>query len=512
MASMTNRLAFSFATYAKAIASVVYDDPERSPFVVGITGPWGSGKTTLMDAVIHELGDEQFITVRFNAWAHSKQDAIWRALFTNIVAALREDSYRRYPEQSDGRRAAEADEFEADLDEAERALYAAFTREVPGEMQLDTGQLAKTGAKLALRFVPWGDVGSALAGWFFDKATQPGRKSDDATAAGLKEQDVEQLWGIFKRDIVRQHIARIESIEQFHSAIERILRRALDNDARRLVVSVDDVDRCLPEQGLEVLEAIKLYLDLPGSVFLVAMDQDVLQHALDLRYQQGATTPRRITSELYAEKMIDLTFAIPSYDETEFSTFVSGLPLSNVLGAHFELISAVLPRNPRTWERFANRTSLYRSIFDGIAEQRNLQPLWQEEGLDNYFVKLQLLNFRWPAVTRSLGSLADLVLLEQSVQEAANNVGPTLLQAGEPFEERLRGNSASARELPEGVWAHLTDASLLRFLHSEPHFSEVMQHANGGQTSILQKMYAVDLPHLPPSSEVGDDETLHSGR
>ena len=45
---------------------------------------------------------------------------------------------------------------------------------------------------------------------------------------------------------------------------------------RLLCVFVDDLDRCSPEGVLEVFEAMKLYLDVPGVVFVVGYDQDIV--------------------------------------------------------------------------------------------------------------------------------------------------------------------------------------------------------------------------------------------
>ena len=36
----------------------------------------------------------------------------------------------------------------------------------------------------------------------------------------------------------------------------------------RIAVFIDDLDRCLPEKAIEMLESIKLFLDIPGYIFL----------------------------------------------------------------------------------------------------------------------------------------------------------------------------------------------------------------------------------------------------
>jgi Cdc6-like AAA superfamily ATPase len=492
---MNRPLAFSFPIFSQALARSIRDSPCERSFVIGLTGPWGSGKTTLMEAVLAELGEEHFLPVRFNAWAHSKQDSIWRALFVSIVAALRRNLDKRFPKQADGKRLREGKKLEEALDDAEKALYTAFTREIPGEVQLDAGQLAKSGVKLVLRFVPWGEVGSALASWFLHRSSDSSNKEDASESPELEEDDIEQLWGIFKRDVVHRHVVQIQSMEQFRASMEATLKSTL-NDGRRLIVSVDDVDRCLPEQGLEVFEAVKLYLDLPGSVFLVAMDQDVLQHALDIRYKQ-AESARRITAELYAEKMIDLTFTIPPSDKEGFRQFISSLPLQDVLTRYDALVGLALPRNPRTWERFANRASLHMKILDQTAKKRELHELWKTTDLEQAFVKLQLLNFRWPAVTRALGSIDNLLTLEACIKHARieSDQFRQLVAQGTP-QSALRESSTSLGELPETIWPYLGDLNLLRFLGSDPGFSP-----EDKIRALMDKMFSLDLPYPNISSD-----------
>ncbi len=46
-------------------------------------------------------------------------------------------------------------------------------------------------------------------------------------------------------------------------------------DVRRVVVLVDDLDRCLPDAVMATLEAIKLFLSVERMVFVIAADQAI---------------------------------------------------------------------------------------------------------------------------------------------------------------------------------------------------------------------------------------------
>ena len=54
----------------------------------------------------------------------------------------------------------------------------------------------------------------------------------------------------------------------------------------RLVVFIDDLDRCMPEKAIEVLEAIKLFLDVQGCIFVLGLDQEVIARGIELKYRE----------------------------------------------------------------------------------------------------------------------------------------------------------------------------------------------------------------------------------
>jgi predicted KAP-like P-loop ATPase len=74
-----------------------------------------------------------------------------------------------------------------------------------------------------------------------------------------------------------------------------------------LCVFVDDLDRCTPDGVLEVFEAMKLYMSVPGFVFVVGYDRDIVA---DLIHQSKGYTDA-IRSQDYLEKIIQTTFRIP---------------------------------------------------------------------------------------------------------------------------------------------------------------------------------------------------------
>jgi hypothetical protein len=69
------------------------------------------------------------------------------------------------------------------------------------------------------------------------------------------------------------------------NAMKEAIREFVAGTDRRIVVFVDDLDRCLPNNAPEVLESMKLFFDLEGFVFVVGLDQSVIERAIELKYE-----------------------------------------------------------------------------------------------------------------------------------------------------------------------------------------------------------------------------------
>ena len=55
---------------------------------------------------------------------------------------------------------------------------------------------------------------------------------------------------------------------------------------------MDDLDRCLPGKAVEVLEAIKLFVDAENCMFLLGLDQEVIARGMEMKYKDLGKTKR----------------------------------------------------------------------------------------------------------------------------------------------------------------------------------------------------------------------------
>lgn len=148
-------------------------------------------------------------------------------------------------------------------------------------------------------------------------------------------------------------------LNEFERALKTWLASNLGQD-ERIIVFIDDLDRCLPKVALQVLEALKLYLNLPGLVFVAGVDRTVINQLVRQHYHDlGLDEDKRGD---YLGKMFQVEVTVgPS--ETEAGTFLDGVLDGNETWAALEdwqqeifrgVILNLVRRSPREIKRVVN--------------------------------------------------------------------------------------------------------------------------------------------------------------
>ena len=105
--------------------------------------------------------------------------------------------------------------------------------------------------------------------------------------------------------------------EHLREVIRQLLQEGDDEDARRLVVFIDDVDRCEPEAAYRLLEGLKIYLTLDNCVFVLGMNQKAIEEAIAQRMKAGADENTMMRAAAYMEKLCQNVWRLPAVREPE---------------------------------------------------------------------------------------------------------------------------------------------------------------------------------------------------
>ncbi|HRQ23199.1 MAG TPA: SUMF1/EgtB/PvdO family nonheme iron enzyme, partial [Anaerolineales bacterium] len=155
------------------------------------------------------------------------------------------------------------------------------------------------------------------------------------------------------------YVEQVRSLEQFQEKFATLIKSYISPN--RLVVFVDDLDRCLPEKAIQVLEAIKLFLDVQDCVFVLGIDQDVIARGIEMKYKdvkdkKDAEGKPQFTIEgiKYLEKIIQLPFQIPPVIQDDMGKFVEGLSGEWAHEDCHKVFAEGLGDNPRNIKRTVN--------------------------------------------------------------------------------------------------------------------------------------------------------------
>lgn len=296
---------------AKVVASIASVNP--GPMTIGLLGPWGSGKTTVLDRVASICEDS--VVLRLNPWEHERDVDPLVGLLGALLAQLKEINDRPGPKLN----------F---IDEAIVAVKTQYWKAVGQSALLAKAALMLGGASLEATGDPSGKVVGVLGGLL---PTQ----SEIAEAVATPGKSVRQK-------------------------LEDALK------GQKVIVLVDDLDRCRPENALAVLEALKHLLWVKGIVFVIALDTDVLIKHLDKLHADALGDPIKGIGERYLQKLIQAKVPVVHRDEEKFLSYVEAiideavrhnqewLPGKQEMLPIRNLVAASAARQPREAKRLIN--------------------------------------------------------------------------------------------------------------------------------------------------------------
>ena len=273
---------------------VVLSRKELRPVTVGLSGGWGSGKSSLMRMAQSRLeGDDKNVCCSFSPWRYEDYDDIKHSLMVAVLDAL----------------AAKVDA------ESSVGKHLGRIRGLADRLRLArlvvSGGLAAVGADLAL-------------------AAAAGEAADAVTA---------------KKELVAPD--PLGSAGLFRSEFQALMEE-LGDSVSGLYVFIDDLDRCMPQTVLDTLEAVRLFLHVPNTAYVIAADPSVVREAIRGRYAQAGIVGDEIGTD-YLEKIWQFTVSVPALAVPEVETYI-GLLFSrlHLRDDQFDLVREATEENRKT--------------------------------------------------------------------------------------------------------------------------------------------------------------------
>ncbi|WP_142962325.1 MULTISPECIES: KAP family P-loop NTPase fold protein [Bacteria] len=278
-----------YEPYAKLISDITRDG-SKNPLTIGVFGLWGAGKSTLLSLIDKKLNnDPDIICVNINAWMFEGYEDAKVALMESLLKEL----YDAKPFQG--------------VKENIKKLVGRVNLFKVATSTLSIGaSIAATiasGNPLPLLTVP---KNIEEAGHAIKKGTEVAEK--------------------VKTDFFEQETT-VDNVRKFRKDFEEMISNA---KVKNVVVIIDDLDRCTPERIIETLEAIKLFLSVKNTTFIIAADEKVIQYAVKKEYPIIDDSDVQLANE-YTEKIIQLPVYIPELSSKDIENYLLLLVAQNYL-------------------------------------------------------------------------------------------------------------------------------------------------------------------------------------
>lgn len=274
----------NYSEVSEMICDLVSDDT-MLPVSLGVYGTWGVGKSSILQLIGAQLqADNRNLVVSFDAWLYQDFEEAKSALMTVIAKSI----YEAAPES---------------LKEKAAGFYRRVNKLKVLGMAADVGAMFAGVPTLGLFTKA---AGSAEDIW------EGSADEDDVAAVKDAAKEVERkASGLLKP---REKRNAPEEIVAFRNEFSELLGKL----ERRLVVFVDNLDRCLPPNAIATLEAMRLFLFMPNTAFIVAADEDMIRLAVEKHFKDPGS--QHITD--YLDKLIQIPLRVPKLGLQEVRAYL----------------------------------------------------------------------------------------------------------------------------------------------------------------------------------------------
>ncbi|ENU42741.1 hypothetical protein F985_03633 [Acinetobacter seifertii] len=315
-----------FLNYSEASEIVVnvLKKPNMLPISIGVFGSWGTGKSTILNLIEQKLAPEKnddYIIIKFDAWLYQG------------------------------------------FDDARASLLEVIILEIAKLVKNNQTLLDKT-VKISKRINKLRLLGLMAEGaaWLSGVPTFGATyKAIEAIGDGIKchadDKDAEAISKIIKdgetnlKEILnKEAVSAPKEISALKLEFEELL---LEFD-KKIIVFVDNLDRCLPKQTIQTLESLRLFLFMKNTAFIIAADEDMVRHAVKEHF--NGIDEKHITD--YLDKLIQFPVKVPKISTREVRAYLFLLYAS---------IHELYGNEPEKLERLR------------VGLEKNLRLAWKEE-------------------------------------------------------------------------------------------------------------------------------------
>lgn len=288
---------------AKTIVSLVRESKDQ-PISIGIHGDWGAGKSSILEMVEDEMkksasdSGEKYSCIRFNGWRHQGFEDSKVALMSSIVSELEKK-----------------EKLGSKAGEILKKLWK----------NINWMSIAKTTGKAAL------GIATGTAPITLLSSAMDVLKATVTTKEGINGA-IDSIGAYLKESKITEDTSSNKEFAEFEENFAKLLE---DANIDKLVVLIDDLDRCLPDVAINTLEAVRLFVFTEKTAFVIAADESMIRYAVKKHFPDAISENKINAGDTFAnrylEKLIQIPFRIPALGEVEAGIYIMLLMVGSVL-------------------------------------------------------------------------------------------------------------------------------------------------------------------------------------
>ena len=393
--------------YSNALVSFIKNS--LTPMTIGIQGSWGSGKTSLLNTIYAQLDEA-------NEHKDSKDfKVIWINSWENSLMATPEEALIKIINE----------------------IINGLNEVAPSLTHVKKVKEAATVAAKGILRVGAGILGGATGG-----------------------------------QVVSEVLESTNSIKQLREQLSQLVHAIRESDAQRvdkIVIFVDDLDRVDPPEADKILELLKNIFNIPGCIFVLAIDYDVVIKGLKDKF--GERTPENeYEFRAFFDKIIQLPFLMPvqNYDIGNYVNDLLkkiGFQDENVIDVDFvnQVVDNTIGGNPRTIKRLINSLALIKIVNDQDDDGDDQE---EEIASDEELLIERKLLFALVCLQIASSDIYSLLNKESDFKKWDENLAFSITQKKEEEDEKFSQNfeSLTNEELFDEIW----EQALYRVCYANP--------------------------------------------
>jgi GTPase SAR1 family protein len=329
-------------SYAKSLANLILSSPNNTPMTIGLFGEWGSGKSSIIKTLNEDLNAEKSQKIKFvvyDAWKYSN-DSFRRMFLLKVQDTLGLKQSKKMSSFYVNKNT------EVDI---KRSFNLPYLTLIVIALLLALGIYAMFGnpgketITIAITLTMLGFLTNV-----FSKAFNEYKVTTQQPYFFAPEQFEECF-----NEIVGKALKKSSSFKK----ITNFIQGEVKGDIDKLVIVIDNIDRCHKETAYELLTNTKNFIDTGlDVVFLIPVDDNALKKHIFKNENNGTKE-----SEEFLRKYFNVTVRIKPYKVTEIFDFAASINNENSLGFKPDTINIIAKEyasNPRRIIQFYNNLQL----------------------------------------------------------------------------------------------------------------------------------------------------------